>query len=136
MANTFQADLRKFGKKAMDNADKIRRASALELFQLIIFDTPVDTGRLRGNWQTTINRGANGSIDRLDINGDAAVLEAMANLGGMLDTVFFVNNLSYAEKIELDGGINERGKGMVRKHIAMWNRIVEAKARAIVAGGA
>lgn len=135
MANTFQADLRKFGKKAMDNADKIRRASALELFQLIIFDTPVDTGRLRGNWQTTINRGANGSIDRLDVNGDTAVLEAMANLGGMLDTVFFVNNLPYAEKIELDGGINERGKGMVRKHIAMWNRIVEAKARAIVAGG-
>jgi hypothetical protein len=135
MANNFQADLRKFGKKAMDNADKIRRASALELFQLIIFDTPVDSGRLRGNWQTTINRGANGSLDRLDINGDSTVLEAMANLGGMLDTVFFVNNLPYAEKIELDGGINERGKGMVRKHIAMWNRIVEAKARAIVAGG-
>lgn len=136
MANTFQADLRKFGKKAMDNADKIRRASALELFQLIIFDTPVDSGRLRGNWQTTINRGASGSIDRLDVNGDSTVLEAMANLGGMLDTVFFVNNLPYAEKIELDGGINERGKGMVRKHIAMWNRIVEAKARAIMAGGA
>lgn len=126
----FEADLRKFGIKSMDKVDKVRRASVLELFKLVIFATPVDTGRLRGNWQTTINSPAGAALDRTDPGGGAAMAEAVANLGSLTDVVWFTNNLPYAERIEYDGWSRQAPEGMVRKHVAMWRRIVEAKARA------
>lgn len=131
MAGRFESQLRGFGIKALDKVDKVRRASVLELFKLVIYATPVDSGRLRGNWQTTINSPATAQIERSDANGGLALAEAMANLGGLLDVVWFTNNLPYAERIEYDGWSRQAPEGMVRKHVAQWRRIVEAKARAL-----
>jgi len=127
----FESQLRGFGIKALDKVDKVRRASVLELFKLVIYATPVDSGRLRGNWQTTVNTPATAEIERTDSNGGLALAEAMANLGGLLDVVWFTNNLPYAERIEYDGWSRQAPEGMVRKHVAQWRRIVEAKARAL-----
>ncbi|ANT45259.1 tail component [Xanthomonas phage Xoo-sp2] len=127
---SFQGQLRGFGIKTLDRIDKVRRASVLELFKLVIFATPVDTGRLRGNWQTTINSPASAAIGRDDPGGAAAMAEAVANLGSIVDVVWFTNNLPYAERIEYDGWSKQAPEGMVRKHVASWKRIVEAKARA------
>ncbi|UIS24776.1 structural protein [Stenotrophomonas phage vB_SmaS-AXL_1] len=126
----FQQQLRGFGIKTLDKVDKVRRASVLELFKLVIFSTPVDTGRLRGNWQTTINSPAGAAIDRLDMGGGAAMAEAVANLGSLTDVIWFTNNLPYAERIEYDGWSKQAPEGMVRRHLASWKRIVAAKARA------
>lgn len=131
MAGQFESQLRGFGIKALDKVDKVRRASALELFKLVIYATPVDSGRLRGNWQTTINSPAVAALDRTDPNGSLSLAEAMVNLGGLLDVVWFTNNLPYAERIEYDGWSRQAPEGMVRKHVAQWRRIVEAKARAL-----
>lgn len=130
MAGRFQGQLTGFGIKTLDRLDKVRRASVLELFKLVIFATPVDTGRLRGNWQTTINSPAGAAINRNDPGGAAAMAEAVANLGSIVDVVWFTNNLPYAERIEYDGWSRQAPEGMVRKHIASWKRIVEAKAKA------
>jgi hypothetical protein len=46
-----------------------------------------------------------------------------------VDVVWFVNNLPYAERIEY-GYSKQAPEGMVRRHVAMWRRIVETKARA------
>lgn len=131
MAGKFEKQLAAFGVKSMDGVDRVRRASVLELFKLIIYATPVDLGGLRGNWQATLNTPATAAIDRKDTDGGPTLADAMANLGGLTDVVWFTNNLPYAEKIELDGGLNKRGQGMVRKHVAQWRRIVEAKAKAL-----
>lgn len=130
MAGPFEAKLRGFGIKTLDRIDKVRRASVLELLKLVIFSTPVDTGRLRGNWQTTLNSPAGAAIDRLDLGGAAAMADAVANLGSLTDVVWFTNNLPYAERIEYDGWSKQAPEGMVRRHVASWRRIVEAKARA------
>lgn len=128
----FQDQLRGFGTKSLDKIDKVRRASVLELFKLVIYSTPVDSGRLRGNWQTTINSPARAERDRLDPGGSAALAEAVANLGSLVDVIWFVNNLPYAERIEYDGWSTHKAPdGMVRKHLASWQRIVAAKARAL-----
>lgn len=131
MAGQFEAQLRGFGIRAMEKVDRVRRASVLELFKLVIYSTPVDTGRLRGNWQTTINAVAQSQLDRVDPNGGLALAEVMANMGGLLDVVWFSNNLPYAERIEYDGWSYKEPEGMVRKHLAQWQRIVAAKARAL-----
>lgn len=130
MAGRFEAQLKGFGITSMDKVDKVRRASALELFKLVIYASPVDTGRLRGNWQTTINTPAGGTKSTDDPSGSMALAEAMANLGGLMDVVWFVNNLPYAERIEYDGYSRQAPEGMVRRHLAQWQRIVAAKARA------
>lgn len=131
MAGRFESQLRGFGVKALDKVDKVRRASVLELFKLVIMATPVDTGRLRGNWQTTINSPADAATTRDDPNGAAALAEAMANLGSLADVVWFTNNLPYAERIEYEGWSRQAPEGMVRRHIAQWQRIVSAKAQAL-----
>lgn len=127
----FQGQLNAFQAKAMRYVDQVRRASILELFRLVIMSTPVDTGRLRGNWQTTINAPAIAELDRLDPNGGIALAEVLANMGGLLDVVYFSNNLPYVERIEYDGWSAQAPEGMVRRHVAMWGRIVEAQARAL-----
>ncbi len=126
----FQAIVKKFGVDALDKVDKVRRASVLELFKLVILATPVDTGRLRGNWQTTINSPATGVRDKDDPTGGISVAEALANLGSLLDVVWMVNNLPYAERVEYDGWSKQAPEGMVRTHVAKWQRIVAAKAKA------
>lgn len=131
MAGRFETQLRGFGITALDKVDKVRRASVLELFKLVIYATPVDTGRLRGNWQTTINTPAGSTREVLDPSGGAALAEVMANMGGLLDVVWFTNNLPYVERIEYDGWSRQAPEGMVRKHIAQWQRIVSAKAAAL-----
>lgn len=131
MAGRFESQLRGFGVKALDKVDKVRRASVLELFKLVIMATPVDTGRLRGNWQTTINSLAGAATTRDDPSGAAALAEAMANLGSLADVVWFTNNLPYAERIEYEGWSRQAPEGMVRRHIAQWQRIVSAKAQAL-----
>lgn len=131
MAGRFESQLRGFGIKALEKVDKVRRASVLELFKLVIMATPVDTGRLRGNWQTTINSPAGSEISRDDTSGAAALAEAMANLGSLADVVWFTNNLPYAERIEYEGWSRQAPEGMVRRHLAQWQRIVSAKAAAL-----
>lgn len=131
MAGPFDSQLNGFGVAVLDKVDKVRRASVLELFKLIIMATPVDTGRLRGNWQTAINSPVSAATTRDDPSGSAAISEVMANLGSLADIVWFTNNLHYAERIEYDGWSRQAPEGMVRKHIAQWQRIVTAKAQAL-----
>jgi len=131
VAGRFESQLRGFGIHALDKVDQVRRASVLELFKLVIMATPVDTGRLRGNWQTTINSPAGAAITRDDPSGAAALAEAMANLGSLADVVWFTNNLPYAERIEYEGWSRQAPEGMVRRHLAQWQRIVSAKAAAL-----
>ena len=130
MADTFRAQLASFAKGVPVKVDQIRRASILELFKLIIYSTPVDEGRLRGNWQTTVNRPAAQETARRDTNGGVTLAEVMANMGGLLDVVYFTNNMPYAERIEYDGWSAQAPEGMVRRHVFRWEQIVAAKAKA------
>ncbi len=133
MAGQFEAQLRSFGINSLDKIDKVRRSAVLELFKLVIYATPVESGRLRGNWQTTINSAAESSLDRLDPGGGVALAEAMANLGSLADVVWFTNNLPYAERIEYEGySAHKAPEGMVRRHIIQWQAIVNAKAKAFM----
>ncbi|QIQ65288.1 hypothetical protein 19_00016 [Pseudomonas phage Epa19] len=126
----FEDQVRRFGRTTMERIDKTRRASTLELFRLIIVETPVDDGVLRNNWRTQVNGPNTDSLDSEDQSGARALAEAAANLGELKDTVFFTNNLPYAERIEYDGWSRFKApQGMVRKNVVRWDDIVAAKAR-------
>jgi hypothetical protein len=98
------------------------RAVKIALFNGVIRDTRVDTGRLRGNWQTTTGQEAGGTLERLDPSGAQAQSEVIATVKA--DTVdYLTNNLPYSE-------VWEERDGMVARNVARIERIVEEVARA------
>lgn len=127
---SFSSDLKKFADKTERNAEKVFRGTALSIFSHVIKRTPVDTGRLRGNWQANINRPAQGTTSINDKTGSQAISSAatesmQAKLG---DSIYLVNNLPYAKVIE-DGSSKQAPQGMVKVTVAEFTREVEKQAR-------
>ena len=59
---SFQSDIINFSNKSAKEVDRIRRGTIIKLFSQVIDDTPVDTGRLRGNWRTSVNKTLDGTL--------------------------------------------------------------------------
>lgn len=103
------------------NLDETMRAIKITMFNQVIRDTRVDTGRLRGNWQTTVGREASGQVERLDPTGAAASAEVAATVRP--DTIdFLTNNLPYSELW------NQRD-GMTARAIARLERTIKEAAQ-------
>lgn len=116
-----------FGVSSLKEAEQTRRAITLKLFTSIILDTPVDTGRLRGNWRTQVDAPKLQVIARDDKGGGAATQEAVENLGdgtGKDIGVYFTNSLPYAAGIEYEGRSKKAPEGMVRRNIARIKALV------------
>ena len=114
---SFTLDVLKFAKKANATLDETCREIKISLFSSVIMDTRVDTGRLKGNWQTTTGSPNLSTTERLDPDGYDATREAESNVHG--DTVdYMTNNLPYAE-------VYEEKDAMVEKNMVRINRIVK-----------
>jgi hypothetical protein len=101
--NSFSLQVAKWAEKTKGDIDQNCRRITLKLFTQIITDTPVDTGRARGNWMTTVEAPAKGVVDRLDPDGTAAIAEVSANMGGAGKITYLTNNLPYIAKLEFGG---------------------------------
>jgi hypothetical protein len=117
----FDAQIGEFAKATNSTLDESVRAITLELFAGIIGDTRVDTGRLRGNWQTSAKRPIYSQLDRLDPNGSAATQDAQSRIVSG-DVVYMTNNLPYAR-------VWEERDGMVVRNMARLTRTIEGVAR-------
>lgn len=112
------------GKWAEDTAGEIGRlykAIILELFSSVILDTPVLTGRLRGNWIISPDDPDTGTLEIEDASGEKTVAKVenfLDKLDGSEDfKVYLSNNLPYAHRIEFDGWSHTKApEGMVRKN--------------------
>ncbi|WP_370600477.1 HK97 gp10 family phage protein [Pseudomonas nitroreducens] len=120
---SFSDDIARFTAATEKAADKIVGATTLELFAGIIKDTPVDTGRARGDWQTTVATPAADENDRIDPSGAQAIAEAVAGIPLKAgQEVFLTNNLPYIEDLEY-GSSPKAPQGMVRRNLARAVRI-------------
>ena len=119
----FGSDIRKISKAMNAEVQQVQRAITIEIFNSVIDNTRVRTGRARGNWQTTSGTPATGVVDATDKSGSvtrAKVLIAMKPRSLMIIT----NNLPYIGKLEeLDG--------MIGKTIARIGRIIRENARGL-----
>jgi hypothetical protein len=126
----FAAQIRKFVEKSNLQIDEALRATLVSLSNEIVLKTPVDTGRLSGNWQFGVDVIPDATIVPVPGEGPGngkivqeqrkAELEAqILNSGGKLGSVFYlVNNLPYAPVVEYGlypnppkhGGLTEEGK--------------------------
>jgi len=104
---TFFRDLDRAADELGVTLDQVVRGIQIELFSGVIRDTRVDTGRLRGNWQTTVGSAASGETERLDPTGSQAISDVQRNVVSG-DVMFLANNLPYAEYWEQQDGMIDR----------------------------
>ena len=125
----FTLGIQAFVAKAKKNPETVMRSVSLKLFSAIIKASPVDTGRFRGNWQTTGVTPATGLIAGVDPTGGKAVNSAatfITNAPGW-DTFTLTNNLPYAERLEY-GWSKQAPVGMVRVNIARFQQLINEEA--------
>lgn len=121
----FGDALRKFAKKTGRKLDSVVRATCLSMFRSVVFLTPVDTGRARGNWAVGI--GAPAKRDAKDKAGLAAIGEAGTALSGPVagKVIYITNGLPYIRRLEY-GWSKQNPKGMVRVTVAAARQAVQS----------
>lgn len=103
--DAFNQGLADFTAASLEEFDTLKRFLALEGLQRIVLDTPVDTGRLRANWQTTAQAPATNIIDGVDPSGRAAIAGGRRVIESTprFDSIFIANSMPYAEVVESGG---------------------------------
>ena len=125
----FTLDIQAFVAKAKKNPETVMRSVSLKLFSAIIKASPVDTGRFRGNWQTTGVTTATGLIAGVDPTGNKAVNSAatfITNAPGW-GTFTLTNNLPYAERLEY-GWSKQAPTGIVRINVVRFQQLINEEA--------
>lgn len=128
---SFTSDLEKFHKKTMAVHAKVKRASSLDLFSLVVIGTPVDKGVLRNNWFLAVGNPSGEMIDSSDPSGQIAISRMKSDIdkGDINDDIYLTNNLPYAVPIEFDGHSGKAPDGMVRVNLVRWDSIVKSNTR-------
>jgi len=141
---TFALDLKRFEEKAVAKQQQALRKISIELFGRVIMRTPVDTGRLRGNWQATTFVPATSEVNVLD-KGSKTNSRGIGNSiakGSMQETILaegnpvmfhLTNTLPYAKVIEYGDPVKSKQApaGMVRVSIIEFRDVVEEVVNAL-----
>lgn len=122
---SFEDEMKAATRRIIEGHDKIVRTATIDLFSGTIRDTPVDTGRARGNWVTQVDTPAHDVIEREDPDGSLAIAEVISETPELAGReVFLSNSLPYIEGLE-NGRSMQSPSGMVRRNLARVRRIVD-----------
>lgn len=125
----FAEQMRRLVSTTKERQEYVRRRAIIALFDMVVLRTPVDTGRLRGNWVCTINTPNTGSEAGIRSMAETKRQnEAKVNDSTYKDVVYLTNNLTYAVAIEY-GHSAQAPQGMMRISAAQWPAIVKRTAR-------
>ena len=129
---SFSLSIGRWVKKTTAAQDTVRRAVILKLFTSVIRDTPVDTGRLRAAWRTSV-----GSPDLSQPpdglpsynTGEAvAQVKSAAESSTNNDVVILSNSLPYVSRIEYEGWSHTKApQGMVRRNVARFRQLLASE---------
>tara|TARA_R110000744_G_scaffold143559_2_gene255493 strand:- start:168 stop:614 length:447 start_codon:yes stop_codon:yes gene_type:complete len=130
---------------AKKNPKRVRDAVLLKLFTSYVKDSPVDTGRFRGNWNTNIGTPELKTSSARAKVGGAPIERAKKTFqqSEMSQTIYLTNNLPYARVLEFGGYKGTAGKtassgsgifskqapaGMVRVNNTRFDNLIKAEA--------
>lgn len=134
---SFTLQVEKFAKKAEMNAVQIMRLTTLYMFVSIIKRTPVDTGRARGSWTTSVYTMPSTYNDDNDKSGSKALTAAALSAEAWNGTgsIFIVSNVDYITYLE-DGSSDQAPNGMVAMTVAEFQEAVNNAIRKVKTTGA
>ena len=139
-------------KRSLKTVNKIYRAAGIRIFSDVIHDTPVDEGRLRGNWFLTTGTPSKQKKKNAKDRGTRYIAAKFPE-EALGKRIFLTNNLPYAAVVEFGrypnpakrGSYNKRTKkytvntvggfsrqapvGMMRKNAKNFGRFVRLLAR-------
>lgn len=119
---SFADDIRRFTVKTETAHNKIVRAATIELFSGVIKSTPVDTGRARGAWATTIGSPSS-TVETREGEGVSLAEVMSVTPPGAGQETYLANNLPYI--VELENGSSKQARaGMVRGNMDRVSKIV------------
>jgi len=118
----FEQQMMAIKKKVEQTVDKAHRATVLQLTSAVVYGTPVDIGRARGNWVATIGKPARGySEDKVDKDGSATINSANGQISVSFGkTYYLTNNVPYIGFLEY-GTINRPALRFVEKAVQEFN---------------
>ena len=110
--------------------EKTIRGTAIQIFSEIIKQSPVKTGRFRGNWQTTLQKPATGVVQGAADSAASAIGEVINTTKQYKvgQTLFMTNNLPYAYALS-QGSSKQRGRGWIERIIMGFQKTIDREAK-------
>jgi hypothetical protein len=96
---SFESDLEKYFTKTSKKLDDVSYNATVLVFSAVVFNTPVETGNLRGNWIPSVNNPITEPRELLDPTGEIVIDEIKVTVQP-LSLNILTNNLVYAPVIE------------------------------------
>ena len=124
----FSLSFQNITTKSIKATENVIKKTVFDLTSSIIGATPVDSGRLKGNWQVDLNTNSNNSIiDIEDKTGNTATAKAQSKILNSKVPFYYMisNNLPYASYIEYGGSKIKAPQGMVRINIIRFNQFLK-----------
>lgn len=120
---SFSLDVSEFAKVVQKRADHVRRVVAVDVFSKVITRTPVDTGRLRGNWNISSGSPDYSTSPKRDPSGAEAFAEIRTKVKNAQESesIWMANGLVYAPIVEY-GLYPSRGGGETEKTINGYSK--------------
>jgi hypothetical protein len=119
-------------KLAIDNfaeiPEKVVRGGTLNLFNNIIKGTPVDTGRARGNWFTSISAPSKAVSSSTSAQSSVSSLNSTVSVWDVRDSLHITNNLPYITRLEY-GYSKQAPSGWVRQAVVRFQDAFDKEAR-------
>ena len=117
-ARSFSLQLNQEWAAKVDDLEEAVALIGLQAFRGIVQKSPVDKGRFRGNWNTSIGEANFATTENVDPSGSATIASATATLGNYDATEGFPeinisNGLEYGPALE-DGHSGQAPNGMVQ----------------------
>lgn len=128
---SFESDVKNFNKDALGGLEKSIRATFIAAFISVMNKTPVDTGRARSNWFSSIGKVSTASgTGRRNRAKRMREMQAVAKRFKLGSDISFVNNLPYIVALE-DGHSRQARGGMVKVTFSRLERVLLNKIKAL-----
>jgi len=140
---SFASDVERIAGKMETSVEKVAAGVFIKLFQSVIQATPVDTGRLRGEWQTTKKSKATALANRKQIKNFGPSSQQAKKVINDPDVYYLTNLMPYAHTVEYGKygkgpGVTEKTagtgfsiqapRGMIRINVKRIKRLVKREA--------
>ena len=100
LGSELESMLKEAGEKELKAFERAYRSAVIDTLSQILIDTPVDKGSLRGAWLLGDSLNASDTGRASKDKGQNYIKTKMGQLKSMGETLYFYNNMPYAEVVE------------------------------------
>ena len=121
--SAFGRNMKAWAEKAKAGVDQVTRAAIIDVSTDVIKQTPVDSGRARGNWFASIDNPIQSPIlTEKDVTGAMSIARTNAVAAGAPGNKYYLtNNLPYIFRLEYQGWSKQAPQGMVRVSVLRFH---------------